>query len=266
MPDAHAHLPGPSLHPVADVPAGVTEAPAHDATRKPKDKVRSAWISFAGRIVAQLIGAAATVLLGVYVANAYARHVAAPPAASPPNVAADAGQGAGDVAPVVRTRQGQGLSLVVLPFQDYTPAAASGYLADGLTEAVTATLARGGQVRVISRTSAMHFREARGPLPAIAAALGVDLVIEGSVSRQGRRLRVTVQLIDARSDEHLWAQTYDRTTRDVLAVEADVAMAIARELTAVLPRSRHGETLDATASTTPSREPGWLVASQEPRP
>lgn len=254
----------PTVAPVSDPAAVAAESAvitSPDAGRKPKDKVRSAWIGFAGRIVAQLIGAVATVLLGVYVANSYARHVMKPEV--PTTTTAPAAPTTGTPTPVVaRTRQGQGLALVVLPFQDYTAGAGNTHVAHGLTEALTAALARAGQVQVISRTSAMQFEHAQAPLPTIAATLGVDLVVEGSISRQDDRVRVTVQLIDARSDEHLWAQSYDRTTRDVLALEAEVSAAIARELGAVLPRATQGSAGPATtASDAPARSSQWLVAS-----
>lgn len=245
-------------------PSAATDVSAADSARKPKDKLRSAWISFAGRIVAQLIGAMATVVLGVYVANAYAKHVRVTEAGATAAAPAESALQPASTTPVVRARHGEGLALVVLPFQDYTPAAASAHVANGLTEALTSTLARSGQVQVISRTSATHFSETRAPLPAIAAALAVDLVVEGSISRQGNRVRVTVQLIDAHADEHLWAQTYDRSVDDVLALEADVSAAIGRDLTAVLPRTTLGRGTPATASSPPpSATSRWLFAGPQ---
>ena len=80
----------------------------------------------------------------------------------------------------------------------------------------------------------MHFKASRDPLPVIARALDVDYVVEGSVVRQHDRVRVTVQLIDARSDDHLWAETFDRTDRDLLALQADVSETIATRLQAAM--------------------------------
>lgn len=194
------------------------------ALNKKREKVRSAWISFVGRILAQLIGAVATVLLGFWVVTAYHNERPAVVAAA-----------AVTEAPPVRAPRPGGRSLAVLPFQDFSPDASQTYFVDGLTEALIARLARGGQVHVTSRTSSMHFKSSRDPLPAIARALNVDYVVEGSVVRQHHRVRVTVQLIDARSDDHLWAETFDRADRDLLALQADVSEAIATRLQAAIP-------------------------------
>jgi TolB-like protein len=85
-------------------------------------------------------------------------------------------------------------------------------------------------LRVISRTSSMHYKGQRKPLPEIAREIGVHLIVEGSVVTQTGRLRVTAQLIEADTDEHLWAKTYDRPLRDILTVQADVAAAIAGDI------------------------------------
>jgi TolB-like protein len=225
-------IPTPASVSTADPVPAVEASPADGA--KKKNKVRSAWIAFAGRIVAQVIGAVATVVLGVAIVNSQLGKVAAPAAAMPaaaPALAADA-----PPTVLVRARRAPGAALVVLPFQDFSPAAAPAALADGLTEAVTAALARGGRVHVISRTSAMAYKQAARPLPTIAAELGADLVIEGSLVRQGDRVRVTVQLIDAATDAHVWAQTYDRPARDVLAFGDGIGAAIEHDLSGVLPR------------------------------
>jgi TolB-like protein len=229
------HLPASS--PLDLTPADAQD-PAQDGSssptiRKKNDKVRSAWIAFAGRVVAQLVGAVATVILGYTVVSHTART-----AATVATAKAESGAAA-DVAPPAS---------VVLPFADYSSTAGSTPAADGLTEAVTAALARSGRVHVTSRTSAMQYREAARPLPAIAAELGVDLVVEGSIVRQGDRARVTVQLIDAATDAHLWAQVYDRVARDVLAFEAEISAAIDRDLAGVLPRGLQAPVPPATAA------------------
>jgi TolB-like protein len=84
----------------------------------------------------------------------------------------------------------------------------------------------------------MHYTGQRKPLPEIARELDVHMIIEGSTVTQGDRLRVTAQLIEADTDEHLWAKTYDRPLRDILTVQADVAAAVARDVQAVLTASR----------------------------
>lgn len=232
----------------APVPA--VEASSSAGTKK-KGKVRAAWIAFTGRIVAQLIGAIATVVLGIAVVSSHIGRGSSPedvpPVARATGSPAEAGA-AGATPTIVRARRAPGAALVVLPFQDFSPAGAPAALADGLTEAVTAALARGGRVHVISRTSAMLYKQAARPLPTIAAELGADLVIEGSLVRQGDRVRVTVQLIDAATDAHVWAQTYDRPARDVLAFGAGIGAAIDRDLAGVLPRHLQSPAPSATAT------------------
>src|SRR5262249_20385742 len=101
------------------------------------------------------------------------------------------------------------------------------FFADGMTEALIASLARIEGLRVISRHSAMRLKGARRPLPEIAAELGVDGVVEGSVARSGERVRITAELIHAGTDTHLWAESFDRDLSDVLTLQSEVARAIA---------------------------------------
>ncbi len=103
-----------------------------------------------------------------------------------------------------------------------------------MTEAVISRLAKIASLSVVSRTSVMQYAGIRMPLPEIADKLGVDAVIEGSVLRVGDVVRITVQLIDARSDRHLWTESYERNLRDVLTLQSEVARAIAREVQIVL--------------------------------
>lgn len=121
-------------------------------------------------------------------------------------------------------------SLAVLPLHNLSGDPAQEYFADGMTEALIADLARIGALRVISRTSVMQYKNARKPLPEIARELNVDAVVEGSVLWAGDRVRITAQLIEAASDKHLWAQSYERDARDVLALQSEVAKAIAQEV------------------------------------
>src|SRR5712671_659018 len=118
-------------------------------------------------------------------------------------------------------------SLAVLPLKNLSGDPTQDYLADGMTEALIGRLSSIHDLRVISRTSAMHFKDTRAPLPEIAKALGVDAMVEGSVIRDGGRVRVHAQLIRAATDEHFWSETYDRELGDALALESDVAQAIA---------------------------------------
>jgi len=121
-------------------------------------------------------------------------------------------------------------SLAVLPLENLSRDADQEYFAEGLTEALITTLAKIGELRVASRTSAMQYKGARKALPQIAKELGVDAIVEGTVLRAGDRVRITAQLIDAAQESHLWAESYERDLRDVLALQAEVAQAIAREV------------------------------------
>jgi serine/threonine-protein kinase len=130
-------------------------------------------------------------------------------------------------------------SLVVLPLENLSGDPAQDFFADGMTEALIADLAKIDGLRVISRTSAMRYKGARRPLPEIAQELGVDAVLEGSVMRSGGRVRITAQLINAASDTHLWADSFDRDLSDVLSLQSEVARAIASEIRIKLtPRAK----------------------------
>ena len=121
-------------------------------------------------------------------------------------------------------------SLAVLPLENLSRDPEQEYFADGMTEQLITDLAKISELKVISRTSVMQYKGARKPLPQIAQELGVDAVVEGSVQRSGDRVRISAQLIDARADQHLWARSYERDLRNVLALQDDVAQAIANEL------------------------------------
>ena len=112
------------------------------------------------------------------------------------------------------------------------------YFSDGMTECLTADLAKLRSLRVISRTSAMSYKGTRKPAPAIAGELNVDALVEGSVTRAGERVRITVQLIQASTDTHLWAATYERDVRDALRLQGEVAQAIAREIGVAVHRRK----------------------------
>src|SRR5213082_858498 len=122
-------------------------------------------------------------------------------------------------------------SIAVLPFQNLSPDPQNAFFADGVQDEILTNLARIGDLKVISRTSVMQYkagiaRNAR----AIAQALGVANLLEGSVQREGGKVRVNAQLIDARNDTHVWAQTYDRDLADIFVIQSDIAKAIADEL------------------------------------
>jgi TolB-like protein len=125
-------------------------------------------------------------------------------------------------------------SVAVLPFASMSSGEDDGYFADGLTEEILNSLAALPELLVTARTSSFHFKGQNIPVPEIAAKLGVDHVVEGSVRRAGERVRITAQLIRASDGFHLWSDTYDRTLEDVFAVQEDIAGNIAETLDVVL--------------------------------
>ena len=131
-------------------------------------------------------------------------------------------------------------SIAVLPFENLSEEKANAYFADGVQDEILTNLARIADLKVISRTSVMQYQGAtQRNLREIGQQLGVAHVVEGSVQRADRRVRVNAQLIDARNDAHLWAQTYDRDLADVFAIQSEIAKAIAEQLQAKLsPREK----------------------------
>lgn len=174
----------------------VTASSTDESTpRRKKGKLRSAWISFAGRIVAQIIGAVATVLLCLILVQRYmAPGTVQRPALDP---------GTSSVA--ATDRLSAGMALAVLPLLNFSNDPQQEYVADGMTEALIAEVARIERLRVISRTSSMHYKDQRRRLPEIA------------------RVRITAQLIDAQTDEHVWSHSYDRAYEDVMSLQEEVA-------------------------------------------
>ena len=121
-------------------------------------------------------------------------------------------------------------SLVVLPLENLSRDPEQDYFAEGMTEALITSLAKISALRVISRTTAMRYKKTDKNLPQIARELNVDAVVEGTVQRFGKRLRISAQLVYAPEDQHLWAESYDRNLRDVLALQSELARAIANEI------------------------------------
>jgi TolB-like protein/Tfp pilus assembly protein PilF len=117
--------------------------------------------------------------------------------------------------------------LAVLPLKNLSGDPTQEYFSDGMTEAIIGRLSMIRGLRVISRTSVMRYKDTHTSVPEIAKTLGVDAIVEGSVVREGGRIRVHAQLIRGASDEHFWSETYDRELGDALALESEVAQAIA---------------------------------------
>ena len=130
-------------------------------------------------------------------------------------------------------------SLAVLPLKNLSGDPAQEYLADGMTEAVIGRLSNIHDLRVISRTSVMRFKDTQLSVPDIAKQLNVDAIVEGSVMREGSRIRVHAQLIRAATDGHFWSEAYDRELRDALALESDVAQSIARKVEVTVTGEEH---------------------------
>jgi len=194
---------------MADVRADLSQAasaPDLAAPPQPAVPVRIAWmrpaaLAFAGAVI---VGLFLLVRSGVLQSPA-----GAPPATAP----------------------GAIRSIAVLPLDNYSGDPNQDYFAEGMTDELTTDLATIGQLRVISRGSAMQFKgKARPPTPEIARVLNVDAIVEGSVVRVADKVRITAQLIDARTDTHLWARSFERSSSDVLALQHELASAIAGEI------------------------------------
>lgn len=121
-------------------------------------------------------------------------------------------------------------ALAVLPLQNLSKDAGQDYFVDGFTEELVTDIAQIRSLRVISRTSTMVYKGTKKPLPEIARELHVDLILEGSVIRDGNRVRVTAQLINAPTDTHLWAQTYESTINDILDIQSQISRSIADDV------------------------------------
>ncbi len=125
-------------------------------------------------------------------------------------------------------------SLAVLPLANLSGDAQQDYFVDGMTDELTTDLAQIAGLRVTSRTSAMQFKDTKKAIPQIAKELDVDAVVEGSVVRFGDRVRITAQLIETKTDRHLWAKTYEKDSRDLMTLQDDLARDIANEIRVTL--------------------------------
>jgi TolB-like protein/Flp pilus assembly protein TadD len=122
-------------------------------------------------------------------------------------------------------------SIAILPLENLSHDPEQEYFADGLTDSLITDLGKMSTLRVISRTSVMQYKRTQKSLPQIARELNVDAAVEGTVQRSGSRIRITAQLLEARTDRHLWAETYERDFGDVIRLERQMAVAIAHEVT-----------------------------------
>lgn len=135
-------------------------------------------------------------------------------------------------------------SIAVLPLDNYSESEED-YFVDGMTEALITELSKVDELRVISRTSSMRYKDSDKSLPEIAQELNVDAIVEGSVLRTGNQVRITAQLINAMEDEHIWADQFDRNLENILKLHSDVAREIAEQVDLTL--TSHGETVPEEA-------------------
>ena len=161
-------------------------------------------------------------------------------------------------------------SVAVLPLENLSGAPDQEYFADGLTESLITALAKIDGLRVISRTSTGQYKHVRKTLPQIARELSVDAIVEGSVRRDGDRVRITAELIEGRTDQHLWTESYDRDLRDILRLQSQVAAAIAGEIRAKLRPSSESSRAEADAPSRYAPDPSFMetvdAENDEPRP
>ena len=120
--------------------------------------------------------------------------------------------------------------IAVLPFANISPDPADEYFADGLTEELIGTISKMRELSVISRTSVMQYKDKSKPIPEIGGELNAGTILEGSVRKAGNRVRVSIQMIEATEDKHLWAENYDREIQDIFSVQSDIASRVADAL------------------------------------
>jgi TolB-like protein len=217
---------------------GVTAEPPRSSKGKKRKKVRSVWIAFVGRILAQFVGSAATIGLGLLLLYKYepsdARATSGAVLSSSASPLSVSPAAKSHSAATMTSPSHEGLSLAVLPLAHFSSTPAQRYVADGMTELLTADLAQLRWLRVVSRTSAAHSASQSRSTADIASSLGVRYILEGSVAQSDGQLRVTAQLIDATRDEHVWARRYERQGVDLFRAQEEVVEAIVRDLTDVL--------------------------------
>ncbi len=193
------------------------ENPEHRNTARRLDQVTIAMILIA---------------LGVVAVNRFVIPERVRPALTEQATPATAGQAVTSAAKPENIPQGP--SIAVLPFANMSPDPDNEYFADGISEEILNVLASVDGLKVASRTSAFTFRDSNSSVAEIAAALGVANILEGSVRKQGNRVRITAQLIDAQTDVHRWSESYDRDLDDIFAVQEEIAQSITQALSDTL--------------------------------
>jgi TolB-like protein len=218
--------------------AGVAAAKIEAAKKEKRQrrKARSVWISFYSRIVAQFVGSAATIVLGLLFLHKYHTLDRDP---------SDREEQRPTVAQNAHARErsnARGLAVAVLPLDNYSGDARQDALANAVTDALTMALSQIDGLRVVSRTSAVHYKRVGKPLSEIARELSVDWIVEGSLVAGNGRVRIVGQLIDASNDEHVWAAAYDRQLENALSLQMSLAATIARDLDMAIAHGRDRRT------------------------
>jgi TolB-like protein/Flp pilus assembly protein TadD len=202
------------------------------------------------RVVAAAVVLSALALAWYFKGQPAYRADAAPAAAAKPSAAA---------APAVSAQ-----SIAVLPFENLSDAKGNEYFVSGMQDMILTSLSKLRDLKVISRTSTEKYASRPGNLKQVAGELGVAYILEGSVQRQGEQVRINLQLIDARSDTHVWAEVFDRKIEDVFSVEKEVAGLVADALrTTLLPAAREG--LGAAPTANPAAYDLYLRGQYEYR-
>ena len=153
-------------------------------------------------------------------------------------------------------------SIAVLQLRNLSGSPDQDYFAEGFTDELTTNLARISSLRVVSATSARQYRDPPGGLAQVARELNVDAVVEGSVVREGGRVRITTQLIDARTDTHLWAQSYERESGEVLAIQDSIALDVAKQVEAKLTPGEQ-KAFDSRKNVSPQAYDAYLRGRNE---
>jgi TolB-like protein len=223
----------------ASTDAGVAAAQVGAAKneKKQKQKERSVWISFYSRIVAQFVGSAATIVLGLLVLHRYQtgdRNLSDREEQRPATA---------QKAQARERSNPRGPAVAVLPLDNYSGDARQDALANALTDALIMELSHMDGLSVVSRTSAVHYKRVGKPLGEIARELSVDWIVEGSLVAGDGRVRIVGQLIDASKDEHVWAAAYDRQLENPLMLQTSLAATIARDLDTAIARRRDNQTV-----------------------
>jgi len=204
--------------------AGSADTPADiQKKRKKHKKVRSVWISFVGRIVAQFVGSAATIVLGLLLLHKY----------QPGNSKGDAAGSNTTPKPATvaavspRTHAAEN-SIAVLPLRNLSRESSDQYLADSMTDVLKATLAQIPGLVVVSGAAVTTVDDESRHAEA-ATSLGARYVLESSIVQADGRLRVTARLVDVDRDSHVWASSYERPVKDILKIEDDIARSVVRD-------------------------------------